>query len=84
MDNGWNQICRRMQGVMKTRCSAAVFISFHRKVPENISFDRINWQRGKMDGLVSDMDIDENGNTVDRDYVFSWSLGGAAGCLGTF
>ena len=36
-------------------------------------------ERGKKDGLVSDMDIDENGNAVDHYYVFSGSLDGAAG-----
>lgn len=69
VNNVWNKIRRRMQGPLKTRCSAAVFISVGKG--------------GKKDGLVSDMDIDENSNAVDPYYVFSGSLDGAAGGIGT-
>ena len=42
----------------------------------------IHRKGGKKDGLVSDMDIDENSNAVDHYYVFSGSLDGAAGGIG--
>lgn len=77
MNHVWNKIRRRMQGPLKTRCSAAVFISVE-KTP------RVHFigKGGKKDGLVSDMDIDENSNAVDHYYVFSRSLDGAAGGIG--